>query len=46
MFLPVSLSMLSPPETDLRLLALLSELEGKGILRPVQAGMRMYGEAK
>lgn len=46
MFLPVSLSMLSSPETDLRLLALLSELEGKGILRPVQAGMRMYGEAK
>ena len=44
MFLPVSLSMLSPPGTDLQLLALLSELEGKGILKPVRAGVRMYGE--
>ena len=46
MFLPVSLSILSPPKTDLQLLALLSELEDEGILRPVKAGMRMYAEAK
>ena len=46
MFLPVSLSMLSLPETDLQLLALLSELEEKGILRPVKTGIRMYEEAK
>ena len=45
MFLPVSLSVLSPPGTDLQLLALLSELEEKGVLRPVKTGMRMYGEA-
>ena len=45
MFLPVSLSMLSPPEMDLQLLALLSELEAEGILRPVKAGTRMYAEA-
>lgn len=46
MFLPVSLSVLSPPETDLQLLALLSELEDKGVLRPVKAGTRMYGEER
>lgn len=46
MFLPVSLSMLSPPETDLQLLGLLSELEENGILRPVTTGRRMYEEAK
>ncbi len=46
MFLPVSLSVLSPPGTDLQLLALLSELEEKGILRPVKAGVRMYEEEK
>lgn len=46
MFLPVSLSMLSPPETDLQLMAVLSELEYEGILRPVKAGTRMYAEAK
>ena len=45
MFLPVSLSILSPPSTDLQLLSLLSELENKGILRPVSAGMRMYADA-
>ena len=44
MFLPVSLSVLSPPGTDLQLLALLSELEDKGVLRPVKAGVRMYEE--
>lgn len=46
MFLPVSLSVLSPPGTDLRLLALLSELEDKGVLRAVKAGTRMYAEGK
>ena len=46
MLLPFSLSVLSPPKTDLQLLALLSELEDKGILRPVKAGMRMYSEEK
>lgn len=46
MFLPVSLSVLSPPETDLQLLALLSKLEEKGILRPVKTGARMYGETE
>ncbi len=45
MFLPVSLSMLSPPGTDGKLLALLSELESKGVVRAVQAGRRMYAEA-
>lgn len=45
MFLPVSLSVLSPRGTDLQLLALLSELEKVGVLRPVKAGMRMYAEA-
>ena len=44
-FLPVSLSMLSPPKTDLQLLALLSELEDTGILRPVKVGTRLYEEA-
>lgn len=46
MFLPVSLSVLSPPGTDLQLLALLSELENKGVLRPVRAGTQMYAETK
>lgn len=46
MFLPVSLPMLSPPGTDLQLLALLSELEDRGILKPVEAGIRMYAEAE
>lgn len=44
MFLPVSLSILSSPETDLQLLALLSELEDKGVLAPVKAGIRMYAD--
>ena len=44
MFLPISLSVLSPPGTDVQLLALLSELEDKGVLRSVEAGMRMYAE--
>ena len=42
MFLPISLSMLSPPGTDLQLLALLTELEDEGVLRPVRAGTNMY----
>ena len=46
MFLPVSLSVLSPPGTDLQLLALLSELEEVGVLKPVGVGMRMYTDAK
>ena len=46
MFLPVSLSVLSPPDTDLQLLALLSELEEAGVLRPVGAGMRMYTDGR
>ena len=46
MFLPISLSVLSPPGTDVQLLALLSELEDKGVLRPVQTGARMYGEVE
>ena len=46
MFLPVSLSVLSPPGTDLQLLSLLSELENKGVLRLVKTGRRMYGETK
>lgn len=40
--LPVSLSVLSPPGTDLELLALLAELEEYGIVRPVAAGASMY----
>ena len=46
MFLPISLSVLSPPGTDVQLLALLSELEDKGVLRPVKTGARMYAEVK
>ena len=46
MFLPISLSVLSPPGTDMHLLALLSELEDEGILRPVEVGTRMYAEAE
>ena len=45
-FLPVSLSVLSPPGTDIQLLALLSELEDKGVLKPVKTGARMYAEGK
>lgn len=45
MFLPVSLSILSPPKTDLQLLAILSKLEDEGVLRAVRAGTRMYAEA-
>ena len=44
MFLPISLSVLSPPGTDMQLLALLSELEDEGVLRPVKTGTRMYAE--
>ena len=46
MFLPVSLSVLSPPGTDVQLVALLSELEDKGVLRPVKPGARMYAEVE
>ena len=46
MLLPISLSVLSPPGTDVRLVGLLSELEDEGILRPVEAGMRMYKDAE
>ena len=46
MFLPISLSVLSPPGTDAQLMALLSELEDNGVLRPVKAGRRMYAEAE
>lgn len=42
--LPISLSVLSPPGTDLRLLALLTELEERGILSPVIAGTSMYDQ--
>lgn len=42
MFLPVSLSVLSPPGTDLQLARLLSELEDEGVLRPVLAGSRLF----
>ena len=42
MFLPVSLSVLSPPGTDRQLLAILTELEEAGVLKPVGAGRRMY----
>ena len=45
MLLPVSLSILSPPKTDLQLLALLSRLEDEGVLRAVRAGTRMYADA-
>jgi len=40
--LPVSLSMLTPPGTDLRLLALLGELEAAGVLSPIKAGNSMF----
>lgn len=42
MSLPISLSILSPPGTDLALLALLSDLEKAGILKPPAAGPSMY----
>ena len=44
MFLPISLSVLSPPGTDLQLLALLSELEDEGILRAVRTGTNMSAD--
>ena len=46
MLLPVSLSVLSPPGTDVQLTELLSELEDKGILRAVKTGERMYAEVE
>lgn len=46
MSLPVSLSVLSSPGTDVQLVALLSELEDKGIVRPVDAGLGMYADVK
>ena len=42
MLLPISLSILSPPGTDLALLGLLSALERVGILKPPAAGPSMY----
>ena len=42
MLLPTSLSILSPPGTDLALLGLLSDLEKVGILKPPAAGPSMY----
>ena len=42
MFLPISLSVLSRPGTDLTLVALLRKLENEGILRPVATGLTMY----
>ena len=42
MSLPISLSILSRPGTDLTLMALLTELEHKGILRPVSTGSTLY----
>ena len=42
MLLPISLSILSPPGTDLALLGLLSDLEKVGILKPPAAGPSMY----
>ena len=42
MLLPISLSILSPPGTDLAMLGLLSELEKVGILKSLAAGSSMY----
>lgn len=42
--LPISLSVLSPPGTDLELLALLTGLEEYGIVRSVAAGTSMYDQ--
>lgn len=42
--LPISLSVLSPPGTDLELLALLTELNEYGIVRPVAAGAGIYDQ--
>ena len=42
MFLPISLSILGRPGTDLALMALLAKLENEGILRPVSTGSTMY----
>ena len=42
MMLPVSLSVLSPPKTDLTLLGLLADLEMNGVLRAVKTGRTMY----
>ena len=44
MLLPFSLSILSPPGTDLALLALLTRLEAQGILKPVSTGISIYAE--
>lgn len=41
-YLPISLSILSPPGTDRTLLALLTELEAEGILKEVVTGPRSY----
>ena len=46
MFLPVSLSVLSPPGTDRQLLAMLTELELAGVLKPVGTGRRMYTDGR
>ena len=42
--LPISLSILGRPGTDLALMALLAKLECEGILRPVSTGPTMYPE--
>ena len=42
MLLPISLSILGRPNTDLALMALLAKLEHEGILRPVSTGMTTY----
>ena len=46
MFLPVSLSVLSPPGTDLQLMAMLSDLEEARVLRSVGTGRRIYTDAR
>lgn len=46
MSLPISLSILSPPGTDLALLALLKDLEVEGILKSPAAGALMYPAGK
>ena len=42
MSLPISISILGRPGTDLALMALLAKLEYKGILRPVSTGSTLY----
>ena len=44
MSLPISLSILSRPGTDLALTALLTKLKDKGILRPVTTGPTIYSK--